>query len=348
MKIEREKLLTALKHCAKVASKRSTMPVLSHVLIESQLEQVRLFATNLETGVRFHLPAQTDSEWSICIPAAKMAEIIGAGSERELSLEYDPKTMTLTVIGGKSKVKLKGMDGSEMPPEPSSEAGMKIQAAQFWRGVSLTAPFAGTDEARPAFTCVHLNRTRMETTDGFRLSVAEIEETGHDVLIPARALLDAAGIFSGRGEIFIGVDKGSAVLNGGDIAYYISLVEGGFPDVTQIIPKSTAHAVEFDSAQMQAAVKLAMVTAPDTACMNLSIRADGITLNTQSDEIGNSEVTVTGTSDAAEKIGINGKFLRDALQVGGVKTLRWNGPKYPLLFTGLPGWTHVIMPMYVK
>lgn len=345
MKIERVKLLNALKHCAKIASKRSTMPVLSHVLVESQGLRLRLFATNLETGVQFYIPTRTDSEWSVCVPASKFAEIVGAGTESEIALECDEPNATLTVVDGKSKVKLKGIHGSEMVQAALADANTPLRADLFWRGVALTAPFASTDEARPVMTCVHLNRDRLESTDGFRLSVAEIEDTGHDVLLPARALMDAASIFAGRDQILFGVDKGSAIFDGGDVAFYIALVEGRFPDVDSIIPKNTAHKITFNSEKMAAAVKLAMVTAPDTACLWMDIKPDGLTLTTTSDEIGNSEVTVSGESDAAENIGINGKFLRDALQVGSVSSLRWNGPRKPLLFRGVPGWTHVIMPM---
>lgn len=343
MKIERQKLLSALRHCAKVAGRKSLLPVLSHVQIVSGIAFGRLFATNLETGVRFDLSAETDGEWSICVPAQKFLDVINAGTERVVELDYDPKAVTLTVIDGKSKVKLKGIDGEEMPPEPGTGEGVAI-GESFWRAVALTAPFASTDEARPNQTCIHVNGARLEATDGFRLAVAEIEDTGLNAMIPAKALVDAAGLFAGQSAT-LAIDKGSVVIDGGDCAYYAATVEGSFPDVSAIIPNNPPYRVDWNPAQMDAAVKLAMVTVAETSYLGLDIQTDGITLTTSSDDVGQSEVKVAAEGNNACALGVNGKFLRDALQVGGVSAMQYSKPNQPLLFTGAAGWVHVIMPM---
>ncbi|MBP6177135.1 MAG: DNA polymerase III subunit beta [Anaerolineales bacterium] len=369
-----ENLARGLSVVSRAVSPRSTLPVLSNILIASDEGRLRLSATNLELGITCWIAARIDEEGSTTVPARTFADLVNTLPGDQVQLALDVKTQNLHVKGGTSNNDIKCIDAQEFPPlpVPEMEGAVQLNVADFKEMIQQVAFAASTDESRPVLMGVLLHvekdKVTMAAADGFRLSVrkAQLSQAVSqpiNVIIPARALNELARVASdGEEPIYMVVPKnrGQVLFRVKDVEVVSQLIDGTFPDYQQIIPRSYKSRTLVSTASLLKACKQAEIFARegsnvarlDIKQSNGEMQPSEVEISAISEETGKNETIVEATVDGGSVlIAFNVKFLREALEV--VKTpnvaLETSAANAPGVVkpVGDDNFLHVIMPMHL-
>jgi DNA polymerase III subunit beta len=369
-----ENLARGLSIVSRAVSPRSTLPVLSNILIASDEGRLRLSATNLELGITCWIPARIDEEGSTTVPSRTFSDLVNAMPSDQVQLTLDVKTQSLHVKGGASNNDIKCIDAQEFPPLPTPEMkdAVQLNVADFKEMIHQVAFAASSDEARPVLMGVLMNvekdKVTMVAADGFRLSVRKAQLTNAvaqpiNVIIPARALNELARVASDPEEpIYMVVPKqrGQVLFRVKDVEVVSQLIDGTFPDYHQIIPRSYKSRTLVSTATLLKACKQAEIFARegsnvarlDIKQSNGDMQPSEVEISATSEETGKNETIVEATVDGGSVlIAFNVKFLREALEV--IKTpnvaLETSAANAPGVVkpVGDDNFLHVIMPMHL-
>jgi DNA polymerase-3 subunit beta len=369
-----ENLARGLSIVSRAVSPRSTLPVLSNVLIATDEGRLRLSATNLELGITCWIAARIDEDGSTTVPSRTFSDLVNTLPGDQVQLTLDVKTQTLHVKSGTSNNDIKGIDAQEFPPLPAPEVkdAMQLNVADFKEMIHQVAFAASADEARPVLMGVLMNvekdKVTMAAADGFRLSVrkarlAQSVPQPINVIIPARALNELARVASdGEEPIYMSIPKsrGQVLFRVKDVEVVSQLIEGTFPDYQQIIPRGHKSRTLVSTAALLKACKQAEIFARegsnvarlDIKQANGEMQPSEVEISATSEETGKNETIVEATVDGSGVlIAFNVKFLREALEVirtpnVALETSAANAPGV-VRPVGDEDFLHVIMPMHL-
>ena len=369
-----ENLARGLSIVSRAVSPRSTLPVLSNILIASDEGRLRLSATNLELGITCWIAARIDEEGSTTVPARTFADLVNTLPGDQVQLALDVKTQNLHIKGGASNNDIKCIDAQEFPPLPVPEmdGAVALNVVDFKEMIHQVAFAASTDEARPVLMGVLMNvekdNVTMVAADGFRLSVRKAQlsqPAAHplNVIIPARALNELARVAADAEEpIYMVVPKnrGQVHFRVKDVEVVSQLIDGTFPDYQQIIPRNYKSRTLVSTASLLKACKQAEIFARegsnvarfDIKQSNGEMQPSEVEISATSEETGKNETIVEATVDGSGVlIAFNVKFLREVLEV--IKTpnvaLETSAANAPGVIkpVGDDKFLHVIMPMHL-
>jgi DNA polymerase-3 subunit beta len=368
-----ENLAYGLNIVSRAVSPRSTLPVLSNVLVATDEGRLRLSATNLELGITCWIGAKIEEEGSTTVPARTFTELVGTLSDQQVEMSLSVRTQNLNIKSGSSNTDLKCIDSQEFPPMPAPESadGIPINVTDLKEIIQQVAFAASTDEARPILTGVLItvngDQLTLASADGFRLSVRKAllsAPISRPILavVPARALSELARITSDGDQVVtmtLPPDRGQVVFQMKDIQLVSQLIEGAFPDYEQIIPQSKETRSVLSTSAFLKACKQAEIFAREgshIARINITpggeLKPGSIVITGQSEETGSNQTEIDSSIDGSELlIAFNVRFLREVLEV--IKT-----PEVALETTvdtapgvirpvGEENFLHVIMPMHL-
>ncbi len=369
-----ENLARGLGIVSRAVSPRSTLPVLSNVLIASDEGRLRLSATNLELGITCWIPARIEQDGSTTVPARTFSDLVNTLQGDQVMLSLHTQTQTLNVRGGTSNNDIKCIDAQEFPPlpVPDLEGAVQLNVADFREMIQQVAFAASTDEARPVLmgvlVQVEKDKLTMAAADGFRLSVRKATLAAPaaapiSVIVPARALTELARVAS-DGEESISMitpkGRGQVVFHVKDVEVVSQLIDGTFPDYQQIIPRKHTSRTLVSTSALLKACKQAEIFAREGSNVarlniktaNSDLKPSEVEMTATSEETGKNETIVEATVDGSGVlIAFNVKFLREALEV--IKTpnvaLETSAPNAPGVIrpVGDEQFLHVIMPMHL-
>jgi DNA polymerase-3 subunit beta len=368
-----ENLAQGLNIVSRAVSPRSTLPVLSNVLVATDEGRLRLSATNLELGITCWIGAKIEEEGSTTVPARTFTELVSTLSDQQVEMSLSVRTQTLNIHSGASNTDLKCIDSQEFPPMPTPDAGdgIQIKVLDFKEMIQQVAFAASTDEARPILTGVLLtvngDQLTLAAADGFRLSVRKSvlsAPTSRPVLavIPARALSELARIIIDGDEdvnMILPPDRGQVIFQMKDIQLVSQLIEGTFPDYEQIIPRSWETRSVLSTAAFLKACKQAEIFAREgshIARINITpggeLKPGSIVISGQSEETGSNQTEIDASIEgSALLIAFNVRFVREVLEV--IKSpemaLETSVDTAPGVIrpVGEENFLHVIMPMHL-
>ncbi len=369
-----ENLAHGLSVVSRAVSPRSTLPVLSNILIASDEGRLRLSATNLELGITCWIPARIEQEGSTTVPARTFNDLVNTLPSDQVQLALDAKTQSLNVHCGTSNNDIKCIDAQEFPPlpVPDMEGAIQLNVADFKEMIQQVAFAASSDEARPVLmgvlVTVEKDKITMAAADGFRLSLrkaalSSAAQQSVAAIIPARALTELARVSSDGEEsvsMVLPKGRGQVVFRVKDVEVVSQLIDGTFPDIQQIIPRNYKSRTLVSTASMLKACKQAEIFARegsnvarlDIKPAQSDMQPSEVEISATSEETGKNETIVEATVDGGGMlIAFNVKFLREALEV--VKTpnvaLETSGPNAPGVVrpVGQEDFIQVIMPMHL-
>ncbi|NCC35846.1 MAG: DNA polymerase III subunit beta [Chloroflexia bacterium] len=354
---------------------KSTLPVLSNVLLATDEGRLKLAATNLEVGITHWIGAQIQEEGAVTVPAKLLADVIGSLPNDRVTLTLDARTQTLKVECGRFTSNIKGIEADEFPTIPSitgQEPLTSLPPDVLREAIDQVVFAAATDESRPvlAGVLVRLNDTRLffAAADGFRLATRNVPlpepvTRQSEFIVPARTLAELARIASEtQGQVSITVATGgSQVLFHTETTELVSrLIDGRFPDVERIIPQQHVTRSVLETSELAKAVKLASYFA--TASQNvvkLTMEPGGelgpgrVIISANAAEVGDNTGEIDGMIQGeGGQIALNVKYLTELL--GAIKsaqiTFETQSPQSPGVFkpVGQDGYIHIIMPMSIR
>ncbi len=371
--VKREDLAQGLRAVARAISSRTTLPVLSNVLVATDENRLRLSATDLELAITAWVPAQVEEEGATTVPARTFSDLVGILSADVLRLSYDDDRRTLHVHGGSSETDIRCIEADEFPPLPAPELdeGVVVSVGDFREMVQQVGFAASSDDARPVLTGVFLQveggTLTAAASDGYRLSVRKLSVQnggGADLslIVPARALNEVARAARDDEEAVVMVappGRGQVVFRvGSDVEVVSQLIEGEYPPYEQIIPQRYTTRTVVSTAAFVKACKQAEIFAREgTQSTRLAITPGGevpgeLRISATSESTGSSESTLTATVEGEPiTIAFNVRFLREALEA--IRTpevaLETTAPASPgvLKPVGASDFIHIIMPMHL-
>ena len=371
--ILQESLARGLSIVSRAVSPRSTLPVLSNVLVASDEGRLRLSATNLELGITCWIGAKIEEEGSTTVPARTFLDLVGTLPQEQVSLSLATATQTLNVRCGASNTDIKCIDAQEFPPlpVPDMEGAILLNVADFKDMISQVIFAASVDEARPVLmgvlVSVEKDTITMAAADGFRLSVrkgtlSQPVPQPVSAIIPARALGELARVASDGNEIISMVmpkGRGQVIFRMKEVEVVSQLIDGTFPDYQQIIPRSYKSRTILSTPALLKACKQAEIFAREGSNVaRLDIKSAGdlepgaVEISAQSEETGSNETIVAATIEGVGLlIAFNVKYMREVLEVVkspnvALETSAANAPGV-VRPVGDDNFLHVIMPMHL-
>lgn len=372
---QQDQLARGLSTVNRAVASRTTLPILSNILLKAEDDRLELSATNLEIGISCWLDAEVVEPGAITVPARLLSDFVNSLPAEEVSLELDPKTKSLDVSAGRYHAEIKGIDADDFPVMPSIDDGtsFNLDPEQLREMVGQVTIAAATDESRPILTGVQTvvdpdaGRVTMSAADGFRLS---IREAGFDtpldgkisVVIPARALQELGrAVSDAEGPVRVSVteNRNQIRFHTGRVDIVSQLIDGSFPDVEKIIPAGYGTRAVVNVKALHGAVRIASFFARDSAnVVRLKLEPGDdlnpgmLTVSAQSAEVGgnDSELEAAVEGEALE-VAFNAKYMLDLLGAVGSEqvAIEVSTASSPGVYRPVDDseFIHVIMPMHI-
>lgn len=369
-KINQDHFSNGLQQVLNVVASRSTMPILSNVLIEAEEGHISLTTTNLDLGIRCRIKAEVTDTGSITLPVRKLATIIKELPVNEVFLETSEKNQAKITSGG-SLFKIMGIGPEEFPPLPSFENRKVFELSQdeivnMLKSVSYAQ---STDENRYILNGVYFNfadeKLTLVATDGRRLGLTGLdlevsEENTGSLILPAKTVAELERLM-GKGEkVSIAFNDRQAAFEIGldetgdsglvDHLYLVSkIVEGNYPNYRQVIPKETEHRVKIERELMLECVhRAALVTSDKSNSIKIKVSKNLLEISGQSSEYGESHESMAIAYDGPEvQVAFNPQFLMEPLKALNKDEVffEFKDELSPGLFKTLDNFICVIMPL---
>ena len=367
-----ENLNKGLGTVGRAVATRSTLPITQNILIATDESRLKLSATNLEMAISCWIGAKVEEEGAITIPARLLTEFTSSLPNDRIDMALSQHTLQLKCA--RFEARMNGLDAQDFPPIPEVGDGIttKIETEALREGINQVAFAAATEESRPVLTGVQLefegDKLTLAAADGFRLAVhyaSLLSPVGDKIaiIIPARALNELSRFLTDHEEpveITINQQKSQALFHLKNIDMVSQLIQGTFPNYSQLIPQSYATRAVVDVSEFLRATKMASIFARDGSGivrleitpgveltpgkMNISARAEEI-----GDNVGEIDAMIDGE---ISKIAFNAKYLSDVLTVLHQKqvALETTTSSSPGLIrpVGIDNYVHVVMPMFVQ
>ena len=368
-----DNLAHGLSIVARAVSARSTLPVLANILVATDEGRLRLSATNLELGITCWIGAKIEEDGSTTVPARTFTDLVGTLPNERVEMTLNVRTQTLNVRCSASTTDIKCIDAQEFPPMPVPDLteGIQIKVSDFKEMIQQVVFAASNDEARPVLTGVLLvaqgSQITLQAADGFRLSVRKAQlsqpvDRPIKAIIPARALSELARIASDGNDIVSMVlppHRGQVIFHMKDIELASQLIDGVYPDLEQVIPRSSHTRTVLSTLAFLKACKQAEIFAREGSHIAKIIITPGgelkpgtVEISGQSEETGSNQTIIDAAVEGKGlTIAFNVRFLREVLDV--IKTpnvvIETNIETTPgvLRPVGEDNFLHVIMPMHL-
>ncbi len=313
-----------------IVEKKSTIPVLSNILIESVGENnIRIVGTDLDVTIRCEAGADIKKAGSMCIQARKLFDIVRLLPDADVHFTKDENEW-VKLNCGKSNFRLAGVSREQFPEVPNfKSAPMKLSADIFNHFIQNTA-FAITNE-QSRFTLsgakfmIDGGMARMVTTDGHRLAFIEKKLNTEaaevmDALIPKKALMELTKIArDAKGEVSFGEDPNHIYFEVNGRLLITRKLSGTFPNYEMVIPKDNDKKAIFDAEEMKNAIRRVSLMADErTRSIRMTVRPNEIEIGAQSSEEGEaSEKVVADYTGEEVEVGFNSQYLQEFLNVVG-------------------------------
>lgn len=368
-----EHLAKGLSIVQRAVAARSSLPILSNILIATDGPRVRLAASNLEISINCWVAAKVEEEGAVTVPARTLVDFVSSLPPERIDMTLDVRTHTLHLVSLRSNTDIRGLDAQDFPliPTPEPDGRLAIQPDVLRKIIGQTTFAAASDESRPILTGVHMkiegDSVTLAAADGFRLSVSkgQLVEPAQQplaLIVPARALQELHRISGDQEdpiEINVLSSRNQVLFHLTDVDLVSQLMEGRFPEYNQFLPKSHTTRVVVNTGDLQRAVRMAMVIARDAAdVVRLQIlpgedNAVGrIRLNATAAEVGSSVNEVDASVEGPElEVAFNSRFLNEALGVMSspqiILTTSTASSPGVLRPVGSDDFVHVIMPIHI-
>jgi DNA polymerase-3 subunit beta len=332
--IDKKEFLKGLSLIQGITGRKTTLPILSHILMELDKDSLFLAGTDLETGIREELTAKVHQTGKASVSAKKIYEIVRELPEETIHIQKK-ENYWITLQCGKSVFNLAGLDPDEFPSLPAYQDGnfSTIPTRLLIEMIEKTVFAASNEESR-----YHLNgiffleskqegkgRLRMVATDGHRLSLIEREEQSirgieKGIIIPKKGILEIKKIMEDKdGEEMVDIyfDQTHGFLKIGRSLMVIRLIDGEFPEYEQVIPKENDKKIVLDKAKVYGSLRRVSTMASERVeGIKISLKKDSLEFSSYNQDFGDAKEELgVGYEGPPLEIGFNAKYLMEALNV---------------------------------
>ncbi|MFH1856199.1 MAG: DNA polymerase III subunit beta [Candidatus Omnitrophota bacterium] len=324
----KNELLKGVQIAQDVVNSKATLPILSNFLLETQDGGVKITATDLDLGVLIHIPAKIEREGSITIPAKKFADIIKELPEGDFLLEIQ-KNNQVVIDAKPCFFKLLGLPKDEfpIPPKPSKNEKLVIEQAVFKQMLKLTSFAVSRDETRYVLNGIFFKAVgeflELAATDGRRLAVVKEKVSIpkgmiKEIIVPLKTINELNRVLQDNGNVEILFSENQVCFDLENIRIISRVIEGEFPNYTNVIPKESKEKIILDKGRFfEALRRINLLTSPDSPSVKIDVFKNKIIISKSTPEFGNGQDVVDLAEEYTGKelsVGFNPIYLMDVFK----------------------------------
>ena len=356
--INKEDLVKGIQVTQNIISQKSTLPILSYLLFETNNTSIHLSTTDLNIGITHEIPAHIEESGSIILPAKKFGDIIKEFPDDTINI--NTKKNNLTLIENKQcQFKLMGLPYEEFPKLPKfpNQEIIKINQYDLKNILSLVSFAVSYDETRYILNgilcCITKDIISLIATDGKRLAFCQqklnqgINKT-IEIIVPIKTIHELNRNLIDEGQILLGIGTNQILLDLGKTQIISRLIEGEFPDYKQVIPPISPNKIKIEREQFLLAIKRASLLATlDYQAIKLETTKNRLVVSKSTPDVGESREELTCEYTGKDMmIGFNPDYLMDVL-----KNLKEEVVEFETTDSDKPGvirtngYTYIVLPM---
>lgn len=328
--IERSELMRALGHVTSVVERRTTIPILSNVLLKAIGSSLELKATDLEREVVEAVNAEIEQPGAITVPAHMLNDIARKLPEgAEVEMVRDPERERLTIRAGQSRFALQTIAADDFPDLAAGEMAhtFEIASADLKSLIEKTRFAISTEETRYYLNGIYLHAAeragqptlRAVATDGHRLAQLDVDlprgaEGMPGIIVPRKTVHELHRLIEAtEATITVSVSASKVRFEIGPITLTSKLIDGSFPDYQRVIPQSNDKSMKVSNSQFMAAVdRVSTIASERGRAVKLAIAPEKLVLSVTNPDGGSAteELAVDYGANSFE-IGFNARYLMD-------------------------------------
>ncbi len=329
LRLKTEEFTELLTTVLPAVSGKTTLPTLSHFLIEAEKNRVKVYATDLEIGIESSIKTEVEKEGACTVPARSLTDMVKALDSEYITFKKITESQ-YELSDGNTTFRLMGGEKEEFPVLPSvkEEETADIEASKLKEGVEKTIFSVSRDESRYVLCGIYFNintdSLEMVSTDGRRLSYfkeALTEENGSfNAIVPTKAInvLDRALPGSDdKVKICVSASESQIYFSFADTILYSRIIDGDYPNYSQVIPDKPTKSIIADTKTLLDATRRMMAVTPEKFVAVKYRFADNtavLSINAPETGSGTSNAKVEYNGEEIE-IAFNPDFIINAMKV---------------------------------
>jgi DNA polymerase-3 subunit beta len=331
LSISKEQMIQGLQAVQNIVSTRTTLPVLSNVLLRAEENRLALTATDLDVTISSAVEAMVERTGAVTLPAKKLLGIVKELPTPQIDLEVDEKNVC-RIVSGSSFYKMHGLAAEEFPAFPTFAENRKITLPQDkLKGLLKKTSFAiSTDESRfvlnGIFVSLKEHKIILVATDGRRLALAEEEvdiPPGSDgeCIIPSKAINELTRLLGTLSEVeikFTDNQVGFTLRHENELSTIIvsKLIDGTYPNYRQVIPGEAKERITLPREELLQALRRAeIMTSEKSNSVKLSFGKNKLEISANTPEVGEARESLAINYKGAEiAIAFNPIYMMDPLR----------------------------------
>jgi len=324
--LPKSKLAACLQSVLQVVPTKSTLPILTNVLVEALEDKLKVSATDLDISMSSTVECAVAKKGSAALPARILFEIVKELPEAEITIESTNSRVEVKIPNGSYKIASVSPDDFPKLPAVNKKKEIRVAAGDLITMIRKTTFACSNDETRPALNGVLWqtagDRMQMVATDGHRLAKAAVENTklkglSEDIIIPPKVLdLIPKFIEDEKAEVGIIFGENNIIFNLDNTILTSRLIEGPYPNFNQVIPSNNDKTLRLSREELGRAVRrVSILSNALTHQVKFAIKGNSLTLSTSNADVGGEGQEVLDCEfDGAEiQIGYNATYVSEIL-----------------------------------
>lgn len=362
IQISKESLLKGIQVVYPIIPLRSTLPILSHILLEASKDQLHIAGTDLELGISSFIETQVQEDGAIALPAKRFYDLVKELPDTVLTLTTK-KNNQVSIECEKGLFKIMGLPKEEFPriPHIENQEAITMDQGVFQSMIGLTNFAISHDESRYVLTGALLilkgGAVRLVSTDGRRLAMIEKQalaapRSEHQVIIPLKTVSELYRLLGTGPSIKIAFKENQVAFDFGNIRLISRLIDGKFPNYEQVIPKECPHKLVTERESfLLAARRISLWTTPESPSIRFDLKQNLLVLSKQTPEIGEAHEELQATYSGPEfSVGFNPSYMVDVLKAlsDGKIEIEFPGPDKPGVIRTRDRYIYIVLPMQLS
>lgn len=365
--IAKDAMLAGLQAVQNVVGARSSLPILSNVLLRATGTTLELTATDLDLTITCQVTATVGKPGATTLPVRRLFSICRELTNLELELESDDKHLA-TLTSGNSYYRINGLPPDEFPaiPQLSEKKGVGLPQERLRGMMKRTAYAMSTDESRYVLNGLFFNlkehKLTLVATDGRRLALVEEDVdvppgSEGEFIVPSKTVTELGRLLTGAGAVDVRYTENQAAFRlqsegQPEVRIVTKLVEGAYPNYRQVIPTETKERIRLVREELLQALRRAeIMTSEKSNSVKLTFAKNNLAITANTPEVGEARESLAVNYKGPDlQIAFNPAYLMDplrALEVDEV-TLDLNDELSPGVLRTEAQFLYVIMPMRVS
>jgi DNA polymerase-3 subunit beta len=369
LKIKKDDLARGVGQTSAIAEKRSSMPILSNILMEADGGELKLTATDMEITFQGAYPAEVSVPGRLTAPAKKFNEVVRLLNAEEVSLS-EADNFSLNLVAGQFSTQMYGLSPADFPRMPAVDTMqfVDIEGPALAGAIDKTIFSVAMEETRYNLSGIYVEKVEFEgalslrfvSTDGHRLNMAGFSapelpnlELVRGVLVSKKGMVELKRMAEASEIVKLGVAQNSLAAKNASSVLVMRLLDGRFPDYSLVLPKGNDKIMLAGRKELLEALKrIATMSSDDYKAVKFHLDGGRLTISSMTPDLGKAEESLAVEYDqAAIESGFNPRFFIEALSALVSEKVRvsLSESNTPALLTAAedPGYTGVIMSMKI-